>query len=164
MSSKIKTILCAIDLSANSALVLTAAIREALAHDARIQLLHIIPSFDTAMAMPIVSFMGEDRFSELIKEKKAETEASIRARIDELKKTMPESDLKGETGRIEDLHVYEGDAVIEILNMTDKLKADMLVIGTHGKGFTEHTFVGSVARKVLKRVHIPILMVPSVAR
>ena len=164
MSFKIKTILCAVDLSENSDQVLSASIAEARVHDARIQLLHIIPSFDAAMAVPIASFMGEDRFSELINEKKEETVAAIRERVDKLNKETQENDPRGGTERIKDIHVYEGDAVIEILNMIDKLGADMLVMGSHGKGITEHTFVGSVARKVLKRVNIPVLLVPSVAR
>ncbi|MFV1957116.1 MAG: universal stress protein [bacterium] len=164
MSFKIKTILCAVDLSENSELVLSAAITEARVHDARIQLLHIIPSFDAAMAVPIVSFMGEDRFLELIKEKKGEAVAAIRKRIDKLNKEMHENDSRSGTEKIKDVHVYEGDAVIEILNMIGKLEADMLVMGSHGKGITEHTFVGSVARKVLKRVNIPVLLVPGSAR
>ncbi len=164
MSLNIKTLLCAIDLSSHTEHVITAAIEEARAHDARIQLLHILPSFDSAMAVPIVSFMGEDRFTQLKNEKKEETIAAIRKKIDELHTGINEKDPKGGTGRIEDIHVYEGDPVVEILNMTNKLHADMLVMGSHGKGTSEHTFVGSVARKVLKRAKVRVLLVPAVER
>ncbi len=164
MSFNIKTILCAIDLSENAELVLMAAVREAAAHDAQIQLLHIIPSFDPAMAIPIVSFMGETRFSQLMEEKKEETEAAIREKIVDLKNRMLENEDDGRTERITDIHVYEGDVVIEILDMAKKLKADILVMGTHGKGITEHAFVGSVARKVLRRTNVPVLLIPGAAR
>ncbi|MDF1535347.1 MAG: universal stress protein [bacterium] len=40
--------------------------------------------------------------------------------------------------------------------------ADMLIIGTHGKGLTEHTFMGDVAHKVLKRIRVPTISVPAV--
>lgn len=164
MAFNIRTILCAIDLSENSELVLMAAVREAAAHDAQIQLLHIIPSFDPAMAIPIVSFMGETRFSQLIEDNKEETEAAIREKIDDLKNRMLENGDDGGTERIMDIHVYEGDVVIEILDMAKKLKADILVMGTHGKGITEHAFVGSVARKVLRRTNVPVLLIPGAAR
>ncbi len=164
MSFNIRTILCAIDLSENAELVLMAAVREAAAHDAQIQLLHIIPSFDPAMAIPIVSFMGETRFSQLMEEKKEETEAAIREKIVDLKNRMQENEPDGGTERITDIHVYEGDVVIEILDMAKKLKADILVMGTHGKGITEHAFVGSVARKVLRRTNVPVLLIPGAAR
>ncbi|UCE78977.1 MAG: universal stress protein [Nitrospiraceae bacterium] len=164
MSFKIKTILCAIDLSENSELVLMAAVREAAAHDTEVQVLHIIPSFDAAMAMPIVSFMGEKRFSQLMEEKKKETEATIRKKIDNLKKRMLENEPGGGIDRIKDIHVYKGDVVIEILNMATRLKADILVMGAHGKGITEHTFVGSVTRKVMRRIRVPVLLIPGAVR
>jgi len=164
MSFKIKTIMCAIDLSENSERVLMAAVREAAAHDAEVQLLHIIPSFDPSMAIPIVSFMGETRFSQLMEEKKEETEAAIRKKIDDLKNKMLENEPDGGKDRIKDIHVYEADVVIEILDMAKKLKADMLVMGTHGKGITEHAFVGSVARKVLRRISVPVLLIPGTVR
>jgi nucleotide-binding universal stress UspA family protein len=164
MSFKIKTILCAIDLSENSEGVLMAAVKEAAAHDADVQLLHIIPSFDPAMAIPIVSFMGETRFSQLMEEKKEEAEAAIRKKIDDLKNRMLENEPDGGKDRIKDVHVYEGEVVIEILDMVKKLEADILVMGTHGKGITEHAFVGSVARKVLRRIDVPVLFVPGTVR
>jgi nucleotide-binding universal stress UspA family protein len=36
-------------------------------------------------------------------------------------------------------------------------------MGTHGKGFIEQTFLGSVAYKVVRRVTIPVLLVPLVS-
>jgi len=44
--------------------------------------------------------------------------------------------------------------------MTDELKADMIVMGTHTKRFSQYTFMGSVASKVLKRGRVPMLLVP----
>jgi nucleotide-binding universal stress UspA family protein len=66
--------------------------------------------------------------------------------------------------RIADIHVLQGDPVIEILDTTKSLNADMLVMGTHAKGITEHTFMGDVAHKVLKRTRVPVLLVPAVKK
>ena len=46
--------------------------------------------------------------------------------------------------------------------MTDKLKADMVVLGTHTKGITQYSFMGSVAKKVLRRINVPVLLVPPI--
>jgi nucleotide-binding universal stress UspA family protein len=77
---------------------------------------------------------------------------------------MLENEPDGGKDRIKDIHVYEGEVVIEILDMVKKLEADILVMGTHGKGITEHAFVGSVARKVLRRIDVPVLFVPGTVR
>jgi nucleotide-binding universal stress UspA family protein len=163
MTSKIKKILCAMDLSDNSELVLLSALREADAHNGSVYILHINPSFDSTMTMPIVSFMGEERFTELIEEKKVDTKALISRKIDKITKQVLKSDKKISADRIKKIHVYEGHPVVEILNMCSILKADMLVMGTHGKGIMVHTFLGSVVRKVIKRTTIPVLLVPAVA-
>jgi len=160
MSSKIKTIICAIALSPNTDRIVMCAVQEAAAHDAQLHLLHIIPSYDASMAVPIVSFMGEEKFHQLIEEHKEETVAAIRGEIDNIKETVRGGDIGESVDRIERIHVYEGDPELEILNMVKTLKADMLVMGTHSKGMTEHTFIGSVARKILRRVTVPILLVP----
>jgi len=56
--------------------------------------------------------------------------------------------------------VVEGDPAAEILRKADELGADLVVMGTHGKGVLEHAFLGSVAEKVLQRIKIPILTIP----
>jgi len=40
------------------------------------------------------------------------------------------------------------------------VKADMVVMGTHGKGWLVHAFLGSEAEKVLHRIKIPVLIIP----
>lgn len=162
MVSNVKIILCAVDLTQNAEMIMARAFEEARAHGANLHVVHINESFDIHMTMPIVSFMGEKRFSELIEEKKSETRTLIRDKLDKMvadkSSGVSESDLK----YLKDVHVYEGDPVIELLNMAKKLNADLAVMGTHGKGIVEHTFLGSVAQKVTKRIKIPVLLVPAV--
>lgn len=163
MSLEVKTILCAVAMTESSEGILLRALHEAKVHDAEVQIIHMIPSYEPSMAMPIVSFMGEEKFSQLIEEHKKESTETIRKEIEHLKNRIIKEHLKESVDRIAAIHVYEGDPVLEILHMADRLEADLLVMGTHAKGFTEHTFVGSVARKVLKRIKIPVLLVPPVS-
>jgi nucleotide-binding universal stress UspA family protein len=162
MSLDVKTILCAIAMSPSSEWVMLRALHEAGVNDAQIHVLHIIPSFDPAMAIPIVSFMGEDKFRALAEEHKKETVEAIRTEIEDLKRRILDEHLDETVDRIAEVHVYEGDPELEILNMAGQLKADLIVLGTHTKGLTQHTFMGSVARKVIKRAKVPILLVPPV--
>ena len=52
----------------------------------------------------------------------------------------------------------------EILEFAKKERADLIVMGTHGRTGIEHVFFGSVAEKVLRRSPIPIFVIPSKKR
>lgn len=160
MSKKVKQILCCIAMRPSTETVLFRALLEAEAHDATLDVLHIIPSYDSAMATPIASFMGEEKFRQLVEEHKEETVAEIKRDIAQLKDRIIAEHLDGSVDRIRGIHVYEGDPELEILHMADELNVDMIVMGTHTKGLTPYTFMGSVARKVLKRGRVPMLLVP----
>ena len=47
-----------------------------------------------------------------------------------------------------------------ILNATDEEGCDAIVLGTHGKGFLAHTFLGSVSSAVLHRIRKPVFIIP----
>jgi nucleotide-binding universal stress UspA family protein len=160
MSPAVKSILCCVAMGPNSEWVMLKALMEASAHNARVHILHIIPAYDAAMATPIVSFMGEEKFRKLVEEHKVEATEAIRGEIEALKSKIQTEHLEGSADSIQDIHVFEGDPELEILHMADELDVDMIIMGTHSKGLTHYTFMGSVARKVLKRGRVPMLLVP----
>lgn len=53
--------------------------------------------------------------------------------------------------------VYKGEVVETLVNYAAEEKAGMLIIGTHGAKGLEKILLGSVAERVLKRVHCPTL-------
>jgi len=159
MSPAVKSILCCVAMGPNSEGVLLKALMEASVHDARVHILHIIPAYDASMATPIVAFMGEEKFRQLIEEHKVETTEAIKNEIKALKSKILSEHLEGAADSIEEIHVFEGDPELEILHMADELGVDMIVMGTR-KGITRYTFMGSVAGKILKKGRVPILMVP----
>jgi nucleotide-binding universal stress UspA family protein len=61
---------------------------------------------------------------------------------------------------VSNILVHLGHPADEILRMADKEGCDLIVLGSHGKGFLEHTFLGSVSRMVLDRTRKPIFIVP----
>jgi len=56
--------------------------------------------------------------------------------------------------------VREGNAVHEILELADRLPADLIVQGTRGLGALERSVIGSVAEAVIRRARCPVLTVP----
>ncbi len=57
--------------------------------------------------------------------------------------------------------VVQGAAVEVILDEASKLKADLIVVGSHGHGAVYHLLVGSVSEGVLHRSTCPVLIVPT---
>lgn len=55
----------------------------------------------------------------------------------------------------------EGKPVQEILDMAGSLPADLVVLGTHGRGALERSVIGSVAGAVLGRARCPVVTVPT---
>jgi nucleotide-binding universal stress UspA family protein len=56
--------------------------------------------------------------------------------------------------------VPRGHPPEEILNAADEEGCDVIVLGTHGKGFLAHTFLGSVSNAVLHRTRKPVFIIP----
>jgi nucleotide-binding universal stress UspA family protein len=164
MSLEVKKILCCIAMAPSSEYILLRALHEAEKHDALLDILHIIPSYDAKMAVPIVAYMGEEKYRQLQEEHKEEATGSIQKEIIDLKDRLVEEHLDKSADRIAAIHVYEGDPELEILNMAEQTGADMLVMGTHAKGLTQYTLMGSVSSKVIKTVRIPVLLVPPVKK
>jgi nucleotide-binding universal stress UspA family protein len=55
------------------------------------------------------------------------------------------------------------DVPSEILARAGMLPADLIVMGTHGRGGFDHLVLGSVAEKVLRKARCPVLTVPKKA-
>ncbi len=54
-------------------------------------------------------------------------------------------------------NVYKGEIVETIVKFAEEEQAGMVIIGTHGAKGLEKILLGSVAERVLKRVHCPTL-------
>lgn len=52
-----------------------------------------------------------------------------------------------------------GAAAPEILGAIDSQKADLVVMGKHGRGFLNRMLVGSVAERVVRHASVPVMAV-----
>lgn len=55
------------------------------------------------------------------------------------------------------IHVKEGDASTLILEQAASMKADLIIMGTHGRRGVRRFFLGSVAETIVRRATCPVL-------
>lgn len=154
-----RKILYATDLSVNSAHAFKHAISIARRYDARMILLHVLPEVDPAMMNYVSTVMGEDKLAELELEHKKEIKDEIRLRLHQFAK-QELGDYPEDAERISEIEVHYGNPVAQILQYADRFSVDLIVLGSHGKGTLKYAFLGSVAEKVLRKSHRPMLIVP----
>ncbi len=149
----IKKILFATDLSENSFHAFQYAVDLAQSHDAKIIVLHAVE--------PIPK---EVRFVSMLNriEEKERTEMP-----EQIHKLVQEFCQKAEAKMgppcvvlVSKTLVPRGHPPEEILNAADAESCDVIVLGTHGKGFLANTFLGSVSHAVLQRARKPVFVIP----
>jgi nucleotide-binding universal stress UspA family protein len=57
--------------------------------------------------------------------------------------------------------LLQGSTVATIISEAERLEADLLVVGSHGRGAVHNMLVGSVAEGVVRASKVPVLLVPS---
>ena len=57
-------------------------------------------------------------------------------------------------------YIRVGRAQDEILAVADQYKADLIILGTHGRTGLDHFISGSVSASVAKRAKCPVLIIP----
>jgi nucleotide-binding universal stress UspA family protein len=58
-----------------------------------------------------------------------------------------------------EFHMRTGHAAAEIVRFAGEHETDLIVMGTHGRGFVGHMVMGSVAEKVVRTAPCPVLTV-----
>jgi len=155
MIPKIRKILYATDLSENSAYAFYFAVDFAQKYNANIIILHVVE--------PISPHVYP--YIERVKIVKT-TEDNIKEAIEEIKNRLQSfcRRVEGQIGPCIELVsktlVPLGHPTDEILNTADREDCDLIILGTHGKGFLAHTFLGSVSSAVLHRARKPVFIIP----
>jgi len=155
----IRKILYATDLSSNSSYVFRFAVDAARNHHAGIVVLHVIEPLSPTAEIMISYHMEPGKRKALLQSHIEAVRNQIRERLD----AFCEKELRGDpiaSRRVEQIEVCRGVAVDEILRKSESYGCDLIVMGTHGKGVIRSTFLGSTARRLLRRVRIPVLVIP----
>ncbi len=158
MPLKIKRILYATDLSLNSAYALRYAVAPAEIYDAELCIFHVLETIPSPQSF----FLRDSPWGKGLEKEYAAEKAKAVEKIKDRLSEFCRQEMKEKTELMNwvTIQVVEGNPAVEILKKIDEIKPDLLVMGTHGKGRLAHTFLGSVAEKVLQRVRIPVCIVP----
>jgi nucleotide-binding universal stress UspA family protein len=144
---EIRRILCPVDFSDHSRRALDHAIAIARWYESTVTALHVFSPAQVAAYSPgpivfepiVLTPLDRDRLL-------ADTKAFIEA--------------ESAPGITIEAVIREGNTAAEILDQATSMKADLLVIGTHGRSGFERFLLGSVAEKVLRKANCPVLTVP----
>ncbi|WP_367026874.1 universal stress protein [Methylococcus sp. ANG] len=140
-------LLVAIDFSEITDKVLGQAKLLAKALSAEIWLLHV--------AEPEPDFVGYDADPLVMRDLAAETYKIWHQRVQDAAKA-----LRAEGFSCTGLMI-QGPTVDTILKEAERLQADMIVLGSHGKGLLARLIVGSSCEGVLRGTSVPVLVVPA---
>ncbi|MDD4996930.1 MAG: universal stress protein [Syntrophales bacterium] len=152
MIPQVKKILYTTDLSKNSVYAFYHAVDMAKKYDAKICMLHVIETIPA-------SAYGT-RTDKLYQDQREAAEAVIRNRIRNFCDRVDQKKNLACMERIARILVENGDPAQEILKAAEQEGCNLMVLGRHGKGFLEQTFLGSVSRSVMDRAKMPVLVIP----
>ena len=141
---QIKTILCPIDFSELSVNAMEYAVFLASHHHAELLLLHVVEYLQEFEHYQILVFTP----LELAEKMEKQAYEKLTKLAEQIKKTV----------EVETV-VRQGRAFVEIIKEATEKNMDLIVMGSHGRTGISHMLMGSVAEKVVRKAHCPVLIV-----
>jgi len=144
-----RKILVAVDGSPASGKGLREAIRLARAERAKLFILHVVDEFQAFAAMDgLVGLPGADLLSALREGGKRILAKAVGIALKQ--KIKPKGILR---------EMLSGPAAYPIVREARKLRADLIVLGTHGRRGVRRLVLGSDAEQVVRTASVPVLLV-----
>ena len=141
-------LLVAVDFSKTTELVLRVARRLAASLDASVWLVHA--------AEPEPDFVGYDAGPDVVRDQVAK---ELR---DEHKKLQALADDLREAGVDVTAMLVQGPTVETLLKEADRQGADLIVVGSHGRGMVGEMLMGSVSKGLIRAGQCPVTVVPAI--
>lgn len=146
----VSRILCPIDFSDTSQRALQHAIATARWYESRLSVLHVLPFLPAINVIPSLAEVPAQQIR---------LAAADRQRFDQAARQFVHDAAPG--GVTVDVIVTDApDVRREILEQVHAVKADLLVMGTHGRSGFDRLLLGSTAEKVLRKATCPVMVVP----
>ena len=162
MQHAIKNVLYSTDLSKNSSIAFGYAAHIAKLTGANIHLLHVLERLSDDAVFTLQTYLLDDKKRhEIIDLRLEKAEKLLNEKQEAFWKAQSPEDTKVRS-QIKSVTVCESYPAEEILKSAKKHNCDLIIMGSHERGMS-HTFLGSVAKSVLRRSHVPTLIVPLVA-
>ena len=138
----IKTLLCPVDFSQMSQAVLDYAVFMAQSHKAELKLVHVVDQLHGFDSYKILHMTAIEITHEM--------ERQAKSQMKELIASLPIPAT---------FEVRFGRAADEIVVQAKEEKADLVVMGSHGRSGISHLLGGSVAESVVRQAPCPVLVV-----
>lgn len=145
-----KNILAPIDLSPSSEGVFDLACLFAKQLDCKLWLIHV--------AAPDPDFVGYGVGPQYVREQRAD---ELRKEHVDLQAMAKRAEARGV---VAEALLVQGPTAETLVLESERLKADMVVMGSHGHGALYSAVMGSTSNQVLRDSRVPVLIVPSTGR
>ena len=142
-----KQILVAVDFSEHSEAVVQEAAELARGTGAGLTLLHV--------AAPDPEFVGLGAGPQTVRDSRAHTLDLERRELQRMAESLTKGGLSARA------LLFAGATVEKILSEAERIAADLIVVGSHGRGPLGNAFIGSVSRGVLHGSACPVVVVPA---
>lgn len=145
-----KNILVPIDLSNATHQVLAVAVTLAGPLGSKLWLVHV--------AAPDPDFVGFKTGPQYVREHRAEILRKEHVDLQDMAASLEKQGLQAEA------LLVQGPTAETLLDEVERLKADLIIMGSHGRSGLFKAFLGSVSEQVLRDSKVPVLIVPSTER
>ncbi len=143
-----KTIVALVDFTDTSSPVLEHAQKFASAFGSRLILLHVVPP------EPTVATLGAEAPAMPVPPTQEMVHVD-KARLEQLLASLTSQGV--ETSALQ----FEGPVADTVVRETERLHADLVIMGSHHHGALYNLFVGSVTADIMKNATFPVLVLPS---
>ena len=161
MQKHFKTILYSTDLSQNSLMAFDYAAYLAKLTGADIHILHVLEQLSEDASFALQTYIQDENARDKMLEHRAERARRLMEQKQETFWAAQSEEDRKVRGQIKSITVCESYPAEEILKSAKAHNCDVIVMGSHERGMS-HTFLGSVAKSVLRRSHVPTMIVPLV--
>ena len=159
MIPEFKSILYCTDLSENSSSAFRYAVSIAKATGAGIHVMHVLERLSEDAVITLQAFIQDDKQREAAIYERARTaKALLDERQDQFWQKVDEPD-RALREMIKSVEVVESYPAEAILKRSRDRNCDLIIMGGHDRGASHH-FLGSVAKSVLRRSDIPVMVAP----
>lgn len=150
-----KKVLIALDFNPTAQHILEAGYELARSMGAEVILMHVVADYTYYSSLDYSPILGFDQFSNLGAmqlDSVTQLENAANEYLEHLKAQFGYSSIK--------TLIKDGDAGEGIVEASDNLGVDVVVLGSHSRRGLDKILMGSVAEKVLRKSKIPLYIIP----
>jgi nucleotide-binding universal stress UspA family protein len=136
------------------------AISLAQHYNAEILIVHVVEPLSSTAKAVMKTYLSVEDVERIQKDDLREVLQEIKGRLQQFCEEELTSSQSAES-KVREILVVAGDPGDEILNVANKHKADLIVIGRSTGPIFGNTVMGTVARRVTRLANVPVFVVPN---